>query len=93
MPRLKTLAPQYAYKDLTKAIKKAMLDNDLRQADVAEMLGCTQQNVSRLVTHPQCMSLEQMRRIAEATGVEMLPVLKALGFRSKKSREIVEEGL
>lgn len=93
MPRLKTLAPQYAYKDLTKAIKKAMLDRDLRQADLAERKGCSQQNISRLILNPQDMSIEQMRWFVEATGVEMLPVLKALGYRTKKSRELVEEDL
>lgn len=81
MPRLKTLAPVYAYKDLSKALKKGLIDKEMKQIELAERMMVSDSSIGRWIANPEKMTVEQLRALVTVLGVDMIPVLKALGFK------------
>ena len=91
MPRLKTLAPVYAYKDLSKALKKGLIDKELKQYDLAERVKTSPQSISRWIANPEKLTIEQLRSLVEALGLGVMPVLKALGYTERAIKKAEEE--
>lgn len=91
MPRLKTLAPIYAYKDLSKALKKGLIDKELTQLDLAARMGVSDSSIGRWIANPDKMTVDQLRSLVTTLGVDMIPVLKALGFRENTIKKEAKE--
>lgn len=60
---------------ITIKILKAMDDQSVTQAMLAERMGCTQQNVSNLLKGSSNMTLETISRIEDALGIEIFQSL------------------
>lgn len=91
MPRLKVFAERYAYEDLSKAIGKALIDRGMKKQDLAAAVKMSPQTISRWLQHPEVMSVAQLRSVVTAVGVDVLPVLMALGYREKDVRKVEVE--
>lgn len=91
MPRLKTLAPVYAYKDLSKALKKGLIDKEMKQIELAERMMVSDSSIGRWIANPEKMTVEQLRALVTVLGVDMIPVLKALGFKERDVKKMEGE--
>lgn len=91
MPRLKTLAPIYAYKDLSKALKKGLIDKEMKQIELAERMMVSDSSIGRWIANPEKMTVEQLRALVVVLGVDMIPVLKALGFKECEIKKGAKE--
>ena len=90
MPRVKTLAPEYAFRDLGKAIRCGLVNKDLTQAELADRLGVTDTTVGRWIAHPERLNIGQLRKLVEVLGIEIVPVMKAIGYRERSVKEVAE---
>lgn len=88
MPRLKTLAPVYAYKDLSKALKKGLIDKEMKQIELAERMMVSDSSIGRWIANPEKMTVEQLRSLVVVLGVDMVPVLKALGYKERAIKKM-----
>lgn len=65
---------EYA-RTITLMILKAMDEQSVTQAILAERMGCTQQNVSNLLKGSSNMTLETISRIEDALGIDIFQSL------------------
>lgn len=91
MPRLKTLAPVYAYKDLSKAIKKGLIEKEMKQSDLAERIMVSHSSIGRWIANPEKMTVEHLRALVVVLGVDIVPVLKALGYTERAIKKVEGE--
>ena len=84
MPRIRQYAARYAMVDLASHIKGRAKDAGIRQQELGEALGMSQQGISRLLNHPESISLEQLRKICSVTEIDTHVILNALGIKQKK---------
>lgn len=91
MPRLKTLAPIYAYKDLSKALKKGLIEKELTQIDLASRMGVSDSSIGRWIANPDKMTVDQLRALVVVLGVDIVPVLKALGYTERAIKKVEEK--
>lgn len=86
MPRIRQYAAKYAMADFGSHIKGRIRNSGLKQADVGEKLGISQQGVSRLLNHPEKMTMKQLRDICSLTEIDCLVILKAIGVKLKEDK-------
>ena len=84
MPRIRQYAARYAMVDLAAHIKGRTRDAGLRQQELGETLGMSQQGISRLLNHPEKISIDQLRKICSVAEIDTHVILKALGIKEKK---------
>lgn len=65
-------------------VKKKRLERGWSQADLAEKVGNNYQNISRLERGEISPTLFWCYKLADAFGVDLLDLLKELGFKLKK---------
>ena len=86
MPRIRQYAAKYAMADFGSHIKGRIRNSGLKQADVGEKLGISQQGVSRLLNHPEKITMKQLRDICSLTEIDCLVILKAIGVNLKEDK-------
>jgi predicted transcriptional regulator len=86
MPRIRQYAAKYAMADFGSHIKGRIRNSGLKQADVGKKLGISQQGVSRLLNHPEKITMKQLRDICSMTEVDCLVILKAIGVNYKEDK-------
>ena len=86
MPRIRQYSAKYAMADLGSHIKGRIKNSGLRQEDVGEKLRMSQQSVSRLLNHPERITVKQLREICSLTEIDSQVVLKAIGLQNKEEK-------
>ena len=86
MPRIRQYAAKYAMADFGSHVRGRIRDAGMKQADVADKMGISQQGVSRLLNHPEKMTMKQLRDICSMTEVDCLVILKAIGVTYKEDK-------
>jgi transcriptional regulator with XRE-family HTH domain len=84
MPRIRQYAAKYAMADFGSHIKGRIQNSGLKQADVGEKLGISQQGVSRLLNHPEKITVKQLREICGIVEIDSQVLLKAIGIKEDK---------
>ena len=85
MPRIRQYAAKYAMADFGSHIKGRIRNSGLKQADVGEKLGISQQSVSRLLKHPERLNIKRLRQINDIAELDSQVILKAIGIKEEKS--------
>ena len=85
MPRIRQYAARYAIADLGAHIKGRIKLSGLTQVQLGEKLGMNQQSVSRLLRHPEKLSIKRLRQIGEIIELDGDVILKAIGIKEDKS--------
>ena len=80
MGKIPAHAKQYAMTAFGKHIVNCMNNNDVRQKDLAERIGLTQQQVSYMKNHPGGITIDRMYDINAVIRLDMIQVLRSLGF-------------
>ena len=87
MPRIRQYAARYAMVDLASHIKGRAKDAGLRQQELGEAIGMTQQGISRLLNHPEKITVKQLREICGLVEIDSCILLKAIGIKEDKRHE------
>lgn len=80
MGKIPAHAKQYAMTALGKSLESSRSGKEMNQKDLAEMIGLTQQTVSHMESNPGGITMSRMYDINKALGLDMIQMLKALGF-------------
>ncbi len=84
MPRIRQYAAKYAMTDFGAHVKGRIRDAGMNQSDVADKIGMTQQGVSRLLNHPEKITVKQLREICGIVEIDISVLLKAIGIKEDK---------
>lgn len=87
MPRIRQYAARYAMVDLAAHIKGRARNAGIRQQELGEALGMSQQGISKLLNNPGSISLDQLRKICSVAELDTNVVLNALGIKHKKEEQ------
>lgn len=77
MPRIRQYADRYAMQDLASHISGRMDAQGMTQYDLGAKLGVSQQTISRLLKHPDKISIGMLRKICKAVEIDRDAVSKA----------------
>lgn len=91
MPRIKQHAKQYAMKDLGSCIKDGRQRLGMSQADLAQALGVTQQQVSHMERNPGRITAEDLYEIVKILQFDIVPLVKAFGKTTQDIRALAKE--
>lgn len=70
MPRIRQYADKYAMKDLASHICGRMKECGLSQQQLAEKTQVSQQTISRLLKHPETISIGMLRKMEAQIGFD-----------------------
>lgn len=87
MPRIRQYAAKYAMADFGAHVKGRIKGAGMKQADIAEKMGMTQQGISRLLNHPEKITVKQLREICGLVEIDSCILLKAIGIKEDKRHE------
>lgn len=87
MPRIRQYAAKYAMADFGAHVKGRIKGAGMKQADIADKMGITQQGVSKLLNHPEKLTVKQLREICGLVEIDSCILLKAIGIKEDKSHE------
>lgn len=91
MPRIKQHAKKYAMTDLGHCIADGRRRLGMTQADLAEKMGITQQQVSYMEKHPGRIVQEDLYSIIQILNIDIPSLLKALGKTTQDIRALAKE--
>ena len=72
MPRIRKLPEAQRNSDLSKFIKKAMIDREWNNNHLAELLHMTPSQVSGVINNPLSRNLKTLLRVTDKLGVSLL---------------------
>lgn len=81
MPRIRQNFAKYAMADFGSHVRGRIRDSGMKQADVGAKIGMTQQGVSRLLNHPEKITVKQLREICGIVEIDSRVLLKAIGIK------------
>ena len=93
MPRIAINAKKYAMQDLGACIVDRRKRLGLTQADIAEKLGISQQQVSYMEKNPGRITQADMFTLREILGIDLLQFVKAYGYTTKQTLDYFREYL
>ena len=91
MSRPRGYADEQRKKAFTKAVKVARTKMDIRQSDLAEVIGVQGSRASVLLNNPDSISVGRMRKIIEALDLDLQTVAGLLGYTPKQIRTNCEK--
>ena len=91
MPRIKQNAKTYAMKDLGAYIVDRRRRLKMTQADLAEELGISQQQVSNMEKNPGRIPMEVMYELNRVLNFEIPPFVKVIGKTTQDIRALAKE--
>ena len=77
MPRIRQYAEKYAMADLSAHIKGRMMSAGMNQEQLGIRLKTSQQSVSRLLSHPETISIGTLRKICKVVDIDPETIIKA----------------
>lgn len=80
MPRIKSMAAEYAAKDFQKAVRIGRAALDIRQCTLAEQMGICASTLSEKLATPERMTVLDLRKLLQArviTDTDLLKLIRA----------------
>lgn len=85
MPRIRQYADKYAMSDLSAHIKGRMKACGITQEALAVKVDMSQQSISRLLGHPEDISVGLLRKICKIVELDQGVLVKALSCSDRRS--------
>lgn len=85
MPRIRQYADKYAMADLSAHIKGRMKACGITQEALAGKVELSQQSVSRLLGHPEDISVGLLRKICKIVELDQSVLINALACSNQKT--------
>lgn len=83
MPRIRQLADKYAMADWSAHLVGRMKTDGVTQAKLGETLGVSQQAVSKMMKHPEALSIRELRNVCKIVNIDPAALLKAVGLKKE----------
>ena len=90
MPRIRQYMPQYAAKDFTKSIRRALLERDMYQKDLTASSGIPQSTLSKRLKQPEDFTVGELQKVVKAIAPDIAVLLTLLGYDSKQIKKFRE---
>lgn len=73
MPKVRKLGTSHKEEELTKLLKKGLIDKGWTVKHLAELCGKDADNMSTIINHPMRVRFETIMTIANKLGIESIP--------------------